>query len=173
MSHIQRDLSGEKTPTRDKDTYKRLYIEKELTQSELAERLGISSATVSRDLRDYGIKTRDVGASKKDTATYRTHDGYETWEDYPDGETVTVLVHRLAAVAWFGLDVLSEDVVIHHLNEVRWDNREANLSIMTRRGHMTHHTMDGGLRELGDHTKQSRCDSCGRFIDTGGEHHCS
>lgn len=48
------------------------------------------------------------------------------------------LVHRLAAVAWFGWEsVVDRDV--HHKNQCSWDNRESNLELLTRSEHMRRH----------------------------------
>ncbi len=44
----------------------------------------------------------------------------------PDGKSI--YIHRLAAVAWFGFDAITDSRVFH-ANGVKWDTREANLSV--------------------------------------------
>lgn len=77
-------------------------------------------------------------------ASFRTdREGYETWRrqwrESGDKREETVRVHRLAAVAWFGPESVEHDRVVHHNNRVPWDNREANLTPMTRADHSELH----------------------------------
>ena len=52
-----------------------------------------------------------------------------------------VRVHHLVAIMGGECphDVFDPDTVIHHKNEVKWDNRPDNLECMTRSGHAKHH----------------------------------
>jgi hypothetical protein len=59
-----------------------------------------------------------------------------------------MLVHRLAAVAWFGYDEVAENKV-HHQNGVKWDNREENLAVMSDSDHKSHHANEWGRDEKG------------------------
>jgi hypothetical protein len=80
---------------------------------------------------------------------YRTdHEGYERWRHQyrdDDGEKCedVVAVHRLAAVAWYGFDVLDGDSVVHHESGIPWDNRESNVSVMDRSEHSILHNTEG------------------------------
>lgn len=81
---------------------------------------------------------------------FRTdREGYETWRrQFRNGESEkreeTVRVHRLAAVAWFGIKAVSGDRVVHHESRVPWDNREANLRTMGRGNHSELHNYARG-----------------------------
>lgn len=76
--------------------------------------------------RDYQVRAAHE-ASRKEYAQYRTSNrGYEVWREYDDGDRSLARVHRLCAVAWYGLDAVKDNHV-HHENKIPWDNREDNL----------------------------------------------
>lgn len=69
---------------------------------------------------------------------YTDRDGYEQWATVACGEQKITSVHRLLAVAEYGFDaVVGQDV--HHENEVPWDNRPENISLMDPGDHIRHH----------------------------------
>jgi hypothetical protein len=69
--------------------------------------------------------------------------GYERVSHKYDTESRYVSVHRLAAVAWFGVDAVAGNHV-HHENGIPWDNREENLQVLPPGEHAEKHT-DGLL----------------------------
>jgi len=71
--------------------------------------------------------------------------GYEIirTEIYDSGDRYQpkVPVHRLVAVAEYGMDPLS-DKVVHHENNIPFDNRPENLQLMDRCQHSILHQND-------------------------------
>lgn len=81
----------------------------------------------------------NVKGGRKDRALYFIDsEGYETWRDKYQYKESRVKVHRLVAVAEYGINEV-KDRVVHHRNEVPWDNRPGNLQLMTPEDHATHH----------------------------------
>jgi len=120
-----------------------LYHGRGLTINEIAERFDVSDSTVYRRLEKYGIGRRSWPNSKY-VPTRVDKEGYVRWRhQYRDDSDAKkedcVSVHRLLAVAMFGSEVFDKKIVVHHLNGIPWDNRESNVSLMTRKGHSTHH----------------------------------
>lgn len=66
-------------------------------------------------------------------------DGYERWRSFEGGRERYVYVHRLAAVAWGILDGLDDPRHVHHVNHVKWDNREENLEARLPDEHGRYH----------------------------------
>jgi len=61
-------------------------------------------------------------------------DGYEMIDTQYRGERVAIGLHRLLAIAEYGIDsVKGKD--IHHKNEVKWDNRPTNIIPVTPEEH--------------------------------------
>jgi transposase-like protein len=120
----------------DKEVLKELYCKREMGVKGVAEELGCSKPTVLRWMEKFGIKTRK--ASWDEPPHFGTYNGYESWNTEVNGESYTVHVHRLVAVAEYGFDEVL-DKEIHHKNEIKWDNRHENLIPMTKSDHMSHH----------------------------------
>lgn len=96
--------------------------------------------------RAAGLNTNHVGVTlenKRSPVPERTDDrGYERWDVNDLGERYTVTVHRLLAVAEFGLDaVVGKDV--HHINELSWDNRPENIELIDHAEHASMHRSTG------------------------------
>jgi len=133
---------------RDKTQLQELYIEKELSTIEIAERLGCTSKTISTWLKKHNIKAREKTHNLPNGAgdgrehpnwneymTYRTRkNGYEVWNDHKN----TIGVHRLAAIAWYGFESVMGNEV-HHKNEIPWDNRCENLQLLSESEHSKIH----------------------------------
>lgn len=135
-------------PYKDRETLYEMYHENGMTQAEIAEEFGCCDLTISNwmDKLDVDTKDCDWKVSKQgpqnpafvNHACYSTDErGYSYWQSKAD-DNKTVSVHRLAAVAWFGIDEV-KDKVVHHENGVKWDTREDNLSVMTDPEHKSHH----------------------------------
>lgn len=133
----------------------RLYYCEGLSQTAIAEQFDVRQGAISDLMLDYGIapgKRVDLAADacRVNRATYRmTNHGYEVWKAREGEEMQTLLVHRLAAVAWFGYGAVAESDV-HHVNDAPWDNREENLRVLSPEEHRSVHAngqeRDGGGR---------------------------
>lgn len=127
-----------------------LFVEKRLSMSTIAEKTGYSFPTVGRRLDEHDIERRsrseaaEVRHSHEPASFCLTSDGYERWSVGADGENQSVIVHRLAAVAWFGFDAVCGNVV-HHKNKHKRDNREENLRVMTDSEHARLHNENGDI----------------------------
>lgn len=67
---------------------------------------------------------------------------------YYDGSR-WVQEHREVAALLLGRE-LEADEVVHHSNEVKWDNRPTNLEVMTRSEHSRHHLREFNRRKWAD-----------------------
>ncbi len=160
----------EEEPYRDKEWLETQYIEKEKSTRQIAGELNCSYETIRRWVNRHGIefthsqkvKESWEGADKRKEKVgerfaeihktihpfFFTHkSGYErVGSSDGDGGTDFVTVHRLVAVAKYGIEEV-KDMVVHHRNGVKWDNRPENLEIMTAENHSRHHAIKNN-REL-------------------------
>ena len=132
-------------PWEDKTTMEYLYVTKRMSAAEVADVLPCNEGHVKRWLRRHGIeRTHSEGAKLrglKQHPHHRWHNGYEQVVTTNDGEQVGVQIHRLVAVAEYGFDAV-EGNVIHHKNEIKWDNRPCNIEPMSRKQHQQKHIQD-------------------------------
>lgn len=141
---VEEAIESTEHPWRDEEVLRELYIERKMPMSYIGERVGCSGDTIRRWLNRHNIDTRslsEVNRLKKPAKPqFRTRrkDGYVEFRVYHRGEPDRVLIHRLVAVAEFGFDAVSGKVV-HHVNEIPWDNRPGNLETMTRSEHSILH----------------------------------
>lgn len=114
------------------------YHGEQLTLSEIGVICGVTPVCVCDYLKRHNIESRNTThlGPIKDRATYvATERGYVVWSE----GHFTFPVHRLLAIAEFGVDAVKEKVV-HHKNGVKWDNRPSNIDIMTQSEHgKVHH----------------------------------
>lgn len=115
------------------------YWEERMTTREIATEFNIPRDGLREVFRRFDIKTRRTG----DHAQYRTnYNGYESWRSKdPDGVERSMKVHRLLAVAEFGVEAVKGNVV-HHKNGIKWDNRSGNIEPMGERKHLQEHYQD-------------------------------
>lgn len=129
-------------PWTDPDRLEHLYYDEGLDQHGIADRLGCGQATVSRHMRRHGIGPGKASGARAGAKARRveyaefthTPQGYEQWRARYHGERDRVAVHRLAAVAWFGYDAVC-GMDVHHKNNVPWDTRESNISLLSPSDH--------------------------------------
>ena len=129
------------------DELRRLYHEEELSQSQVAERMGVARQTVSIWANKYDLELswdeiyrRRGDAMRSDTPALFTSEGYEHIFYTPEyNETCMFRFHRLLAVAEWGFDAV-KGMVVHHKNDIPWDNRPENLELMTPSEHMRYHS---------------------------------
>lgn len=147
-------------PWKDEELLRELYHGEGLTQSEIADQFGCSDVTVSNWMQNHGVdakspewKIAQEGTDSPFFVNYARFEsvdsGHEVWHSRADGRA-TVIVHRLAAVAWLGYDaVVDKDV--HHINGIPWDTREENLDVLDPSEHRSYHA-------------KYRKRDCGRFV---------
>lgn len=135
---------SEKQDYQDKQVLEHLYHEEGLSTTQIAEKFGVTQPTIYNWIDRHGISTRTLSDAQKERYKDRpvplsSKEGYERWwYADPDGPDYQVYVHRLLAVAEFGLDSLRGKIV-HHKNEIKWDNRPENLELITQSEHVGVH----------------------------------
>ena len=135
---------------KDKGWLREKYVEEGLSQEEMAELADCGQRTISRWLIKTGVKEKREHPSGADReggicntpatfGTYTQHEGEGAYEFWHGGKGVgLVRVHRLLAVAEYGLDsIKGKD--IHHKNGISWDNRPDNIEPLTKSEHMSRH----------------------------------
>lgn len=146
-------------PWADADLMQTLYHEKEMSTTAIAAELDCSTGGVNNWLKKHQIETRSrseaatTSHGNRQKASFYTlmsrgHDsantrGHEIWRS---GEQ-TLYVHRLLAVAEYGYEAVADNHV-HHINEIGWDNRPANLELVTNAEHGTKHRKIDGLDRI-------------------------
>jgi len=125
-------ISGSDAPYADADVLRELYHGQKMPTTEIAEEFGCHHATISRAMDRLGVEKRELRdaarlAQLDQLPQFRTAGrGYERVRTRYNRSQQTVAIHRLAAVAWFGLESV-KDNHIHHKNNIPWDNRQVNL----------------------------------------------
>jgi len=139
--------AGHDKPWMNEDTLRQEYLENGRSSYDLAEEWGCDSKTIRNWIHKYGIDTRTPGHyQEKPYVAFKTSEqGYERWmvSKKPD-RGKSLQVHRLAAVAWFGLDAVVGNHV-HHINGVKWDNRPSNLEMVAPDEHIRLHQKAGDI----------------------------
>lgn len=142
-------------PPIEADKLRELYWDDGLTMYEIGDRIGRSQPAVSRWMDKFDIERQDqdiaVSNGKGPLSMVTNESGYELFKSSYGGEQNQVYVHRLCAVAWFGIDAIKESEV-HHKNGITWDNRQENIGTLSESEHKKLHYQD---RET---------DSKGRFV---------
>jgi hypothetical protein len=143
-----RDTPDDAIDHTDPDTLRTLYHDEGLSLAEIAERSTVTHQSISYHFDKHDIERRNRVeasryASREEYASFgMASNGYELWRDFWDGSRDRMLVHRLLAVAEYGADEVA-DKVVHHKNNIRWDNRPDNIELMTPSEHAIHHTEEG------------------------------
>lgn len=130
---------------RDKNTLKKLYLKEKKSGSEIAEELDCGETTVYRWLRKFGIERRTPKEAKTIQRTnYRVNQkGYTLHVSANSGceKKDIVFTHQLlSCMDNDPFDVFDSSTVVHHENEIPFDNRRENLSVMDRGEHQKLHT---------------------------------
>jgi len=139
--------SRKDVPFRNAEELCRLYWDEGLTIGEVASETGASKTTIKKWMNHHDIPRRDsVEASKAarrvERATFITGtDGYEFWQSRTEDGLKHVYVHRLLAVAEFGFETVCGNVV-HHRNNISWDNRHENIAVMSSSDHSKLHNSE-------------------------------
>jgi len=124
---------SESRPWRDEQYLHEQYVENKKSTLKLADECGCTHRTIRIWLDKYGIETRP--STREKPPHFRTRkDGYEEVKCKVNGETKSILTHRLLAVAEYGVDSV-EDVHVHHINKIPWDNRYENIQLISNSEH--------------------------------------
>lgn len=149
----------------------RLYLQKKLSVLQIAPILGVGIHTVYNNLRRYNIPARSTGeatrlafregraynamgvkSSNWRGGRYKAKDRYVFVAIEPSDPLYImrrsgknyIAEHRLVMAGHLGRPLKSNELV-HHINEIRDDNRIENLRLVTRRIHSnTHHNWGKG-----------------------------
>lgn len=114
---------------RDEDWLREQYVERGLTQQEIADKAGCGQHTISRWLRRHNIDTRDVSDYPEPPKPQWHPKGYIEFRDQSSGSDERFYHHRLIAVAEYGFDeVVGMDV--HHKNGIGWANWSGNIELV-------------------------------------------
>lgn len=135
-------------PYKDGELLREMYVEKQMSTIDIAEELDCAPNTVRKYLMRNGVEIRDLseavalghGHHPNEVPFQTKRDkGTEVWYYNNDQDDKGMVYHhRLLAVAIWGFDEVA-DKVVHHKNELRWDNRPENLELMTHGEHSSHH----------------------------------
>lgn len=134
-------------PWDDRDTLRELYHGKMLNQREIGELFDVSADAIRRAMQRHGVEVRDAGQRQKldkwkGPAPFGTGDrGYERWKTTVEYDQLKVYVHRLLAVAEYGIDEIRGKEV-HHKNRIKWDNRPDNIEVLDPSEHRRLHAED-------------------------------
>lgn len=134
-------------PWQDETTMRYLYQKKKLSSNEIAEILPCNRGHVKRSLRELGIERRSQSEAAKlgqlkRPPVYRTHQGHEEVCTEVNGDHKVIGIHRLVAVAEWGIDAVKGKET-HHKNGIGWDNRPENLELLTKAEHARRHYEQG------------------------------
>jgi hypothetical protein len=107
---------------------------------EIGDEIGCCSSTVGNWLERYDISTRLAAPRAVDYLPMNVDPaGYVEWKSGCE----TVSVHQLLVIANGAdpYDVFDENYLIHHKNEIPWDNRESNLEVLSIGDHTRLHQL--------------------------------
>ena len=158
--------AGHNKPWMDKDNLESEYIEKGRPATELSDEWGCDKKTIYNWLDKFGFDRRDAGHyCRKEYVNYNTSPaGYERWQlNAGEDRGRTVSVHRLAAVAWFGIESVAGKHV-HHKNGVKWDNRKENVELLEASEHMRLHQVNGDIQVGTEAQTKGGYDPTGLFV---------
>lgn len=147
--YVQWERKNEQKADLTRGFLQEVYVEKRLSATFIAEQTGYSIETVHRRLSEHGLERRSqseavrVQKLRAPPSFGIQSQGYEIVRTTYEGESYHVLVHRLAAIAWFGWDAVVDNDVVHHKSTHPRDNREENLEPMTKAEHQQWHAANG------------------------------
>lgn len=118
-------------PWQDEERLLKLY-NKELTPTEIADKLGCCPATIYEWLKRFGVDFQDP--KTRPPTIWTGKNGYVRGKTEYKGEDYNFSLHRLLAVSKYGFDAVC-GMDVHHLNGISWDNRPSNIELKTKEEH--------------------------------------
>lgn len=135
---------------RDEEWLREQYQQERRSAQDIADELGCSEYCVFYWLDNHNIETRESPVNQYYSVT-TDGTGYERFHATINGNTRKVKHHRLLAVAEFGLSPV-QDKEVHHQNNIPWDNRPSNITLVEKSEHAR------------QHAQEKQRDSKGRFV---------
>ena len=144
-------------PWQDPEVLRQLYYDEKMSQGEIAEKYGKDQSTIHHWMEKCEVKSRPSNVTRvlRDPGGGFVHADIGGYEQINTGvsreeseNTVVYHIHRLCAMAWFGIDAVKGNHV-HHKNGIPWDNREENLEVLSESEHRRHHAEKRPKREDG------------------------
>jgi len=137
-------------PAQDGDTLRRMHINQGMSVNTMADELDVSRDTIKRNLKENGIERRyQVTPSKSPGSMYTNPDGYEIFCVSTPTQKKNLRMHLLKmCVEEDPHVVFHPDIVIHHKNEIPWDNRLENLQFMTKGSHARKHAIENDFGDV-------------------------
>ena len=126
---------------RDEAWLREKYHEEGLTLQEMADECDVAVSAIHKWMERKGVERRSRAESlrRPGTTYYVDSAGYEAWSSHNyEGTKDNLRVHRLLAVAEYGFDAVAGRVV-HHRNDIPWDNRPENIAVLTHNEHSAAH----------------------------------
>lgn len=155
---LDRRLPGsgldEDKPHYDPEWLRKRYYEDGANTLEMADEAGVSAGAITGQMDKYGMERRTAADyhPQKDTLVTSKHDNHEHVKFSVNGSTHYYDVHRLLAIAEWGLDEVGGKIV-HHKNGIGWDNRVENLELM-----------DSQAEHARLHNESRERDELGRYV---------
>jgi len=124
----------------DMDEVERLHWDEQESIRSIAETMGVSDNTIRYRMKNANVPIRSHSSAvelsnRRVGCRFSTNTrGYEEAQAYVGGEAKKVYIHRLVAVAEYGVEAV-KGMDVHHKNNVPWDNRPSNLDVLTHREH--------------------------------------
>jgi len=119
---------GLERPYKDPEWLREKYVGEGMSQSKMADEVGVSGTCIGYWMDKYDIETHhgEMTSNNFYTRTVNGKSAYEFVDVHEDGGTTSVRVHRLLAVAEYGVEAVKGSHV-HHINNLSWDNRADNI----------------------------------------------
>lgn len=143
---------SDQPPWHDGQLLRELYVERGFSAYTIADGLGCGPTAIYYQLDKHGIERREPKETNKNQATRKPasfetdNHGYERWTSAFDNGTEVVAIHRLLAVAEYGLSAVAGNHVHHGKEggglpacEIPWANWGGNIDVMSQADHLSHH----------------------------------
>ena len=114
----------------------------------------------------YGYDVYDDGkvfihGSSKQISVRITSGGYLKVNLTINGKRRRVLIHRLVAHLFLGMDLNDQNIDVHHRNKIRSDNKCRNLELVSCASHIAQHAKDSALIKFPhDNSNLKECRKC-------------